>query len=144
MVWIELILCAGLIMWAGSLLSKYGNVIAEKTGLGRAWIGPPSLLALPCCPGWPLAFRRWPGNERIWLPGYQPAEHDPCGHLPFGQPNDCPPGKDRMGEVLEKGAKANDYDHTPARRAYIIFILSAVAVVAGMIFIVTACERSIL
>ena len=39
MIWIELIVCAGLIFWAGSLLSKYGDVIAEKTGLGRAWIG---------------------------------------------------------------------------------------------------------
>lgn len=39
MIWIELILCAALIFYAGSLLSKYGDVIAEKTGLGRAWVG---------------------------------------------------------------------------------------------------------
>jgi cation:H+ antiporter len=39
MIWIELIVCAALIFWVGSLLSKYGDVIAEKTGLGRAWIG---------------------------------------------------------------------------------------------------------
>lgn len=39
MIWIEFIMCAVLIFWAGSLLSKYGDVIAEKTGLGRAWIG---------------------------------------------------------------------------------------------------------
>lgn len=39
MICIELILCAVLIFWAGSILSKYGDVIAEKTGLGRAWIG---------------------------------------------------------------------------------------------------------
>jgi cation:H+ antiporter len=39
MIWFELIVCATLIFWAGSLLSKYGDVIAEKTGLGRAWIG---------------------------------------------------------------------------------------------------------
>ena len=39
MIWIEFIICAVLIFWAGSLLSKYGDVIAEKTGLGRAWIG---------------------------------------------------------------------------------------------------------
>lgn len=39
MIWIELILCAMLIFWVGSLLSKYGDLIAEKTGLGRAWIG---------------------------------------------------------------------------------------------------------
>jgi cation:H+ antiporter len=39
MIWIELIICAGMIFAAGSLLSKYGDVIAEKTGLGRAWVG---------------------------------------------------------------------------------------------------------
>ncbi len=39
MVWIEFIICAGLLIWAATLLSKYGDVIAEKSGLGRAWIG---------------------------------------------------------------------------------------------------------
>ena len=39
MIWIEFIVCAASIILAGSLLSKYGDVIAEKTGLGRAWIG---------------------------------------------------------------------------------------------------------
>ena len=39
MIWLEFIICAALIIWAGSSLSKYGDVIAEKTGLGRAWIG---------------------------------------------------------------------------------------------------------
>jgi cation:H+ antiporter len=38
-IWIEFIICAGLIVLTGSMLSKYGDVIAEKTGLGRAWIG---------------------------------------------------------------------------------------------------------
>ena len=39
MIWIEFILCAALIFYVGSLLSKYGDVIAEKTGFGRAWVG---------------------------------------------------------------------------------------------------------
>jgi cation:H+ antiporter len=39
MIWAELILCGILISWAGSLLSKNGDVLAQKTGLGRAWIG---------------------------------------------------------------------------------------------------------
>lgn len=39
MVWIEFIVCAGLIIWAAILLSKYGDVLADKTGLGRAWVG---------------------------------------------------------------------------------------------------------
>jgi cation:H+ antiporter len=38
-VWVEFIICAALIILAGTLVSKYGDIIAEKTGLGRAWIG---------------------------------------------------------------------------------------------------------
>ena len=39
MVWVEFIVCAALIIVTGTLVSKYGDIIAEKTGLGRAWIG---------------------------------------------------------------------------------------------------------
>jgi cation:H+ antiporter len=39
MIWIQFIICAAIIIWAATLLAKYGDVIAEKTGLGRAWIG---------------------------------------------------------------------------------------------------------
>jgi len=39
MIWIEFIGCAALIIMAGFLLSKYADVIAERSGLGRAWIG---------------------------------------------------------------------------------------------------------
>jgi len=38
-VWLKFILCAGIIFWAGSKLTKYGDAIAEKTGLCRAWLG---------------------------------------------------------------------------------------------------------
>jgi cation:H+ antiporter len=37
--WLEFSLCAVLIAAAGSRLSRYGDIIAEKTGLGGAWIG---------------------------------------------------------------------------------------------------------
>jgi cation:H+ antiporter len=37
--WLELALCAVLIGVAGTLLSRYGDVIAEKTGMGATWIG---------------------------------------------------------------------------------------------------------
>src|SRR3990170_2908958 len=36
---LEFFACAAVIFYCGTLLSKYGDVIAEKTGLGRAWIG---------------------------------------------------------------------------------------------------------
>ena len=39
MVWIQFSVCAGLILIAGKRLSFYGDMIAERTGLGRAWIG---------------------------------------------------------------------------------------------------------
>jgi len=38
-VWLEFAACSALIVVSGVYLSKYGDVIAEKTGLGRAWTG---------------------------------------------------------------------------------------------------------
>jgi len=37
--WIEFIICTAVIVYSGTKLTKYGDIIAEKTGLGRAWIG---------------------------------------------------------------------------------------------------------
>ena len=37
--WIFYLLCVGLIVFSGTRLSKHGDVIAEKTGMGRTWIG---------------------------------------------------------------------------------------------------------
>ncbi|MEK6539180.1 MAG: sodium:calcium antiporter [Deltaproteobacteria bacterium] len=37
--WFEFIVCSGVIVFCGTLLAKYGDIIAEKTGMGRAWIG---------------------------------------------------------------------------------------------------------
>ncbi len=39
MVWLKFIICLAIIILAGSRLAKYGDLIAEKTGLGRIWIG---------------------------------------------------------------------------------------------------------
>jgi cation:H+ antiporter len=39
MAWLELIICSTLILLSGSLLSRYGDMLAEKTGMGRTWIG---------------------------------------------------------------------------------------------------------
>jgi cation:H+ antiporter len=39
LVWLQFIACTALIVFAGTRLSKYGDIIAEKTGLGRTWIG---------------------------------------------------------------------------------------------------------
>lgn len=39
LLWIAFIICTSVIVYSGTRLSKYGDIIAEKTGLGRTWIG---------------------------------------------------------------------------------------------------------
>lgn len=39
LVWLKLILCVLAILIFGSRLARYGDIIAERTGLGRVWIG---------------------------------------------------------------------------------------------------------
>jgi len=37
--WLLFLICALIIIFAGTKLTRYGDIIAEKTGLGRVWIG---------------------------------------------------------------------------------------------------------
>jgi cation:H+ antiporter len=37
--WLGFIICTLVIVYSGTKLSKYGDIIAEKTGMGKAWIG---------------------------------------------------------------------------------------------------------
>jgi len=39
LIWAQFLACTVVIVFAGSRLSRYGDVIAEKTGMGRTWIG---------------------------------------------------------------------------------------------------------
>lgn len=39
LLWLQFALCVGLIGIGGTALSRYGDVIAEKTGMGGTWIG---------------------------------------------------------------------------------------------------------
>ena len=39
LVWLQFVICTAVIVYGGSRLSHYGDVIAEKTGMGRTWIG---------------------------------------------------------------------------------------------------------
>ncbi len=39
LLWLEFLICSSIIVFSGIKLSKCGDVIAEKAGLGRAWIG---------------------------------------------------------------------------------------------------------
>ncbi|MFO7996739.1 MAG: sodium:calcium antiporter [Dehalococcoidia bacterium] len=39
MIWVKFVLCLAVILFAGTKLALYGDAIAEKTRLGRIWIG---------------------------------------------------------------------------------------------------------
>ena len=39
MIWFQFVLCLGIVLFAGTKLARYGDAIAEKTKLGRIWIG---------------------------------------------------------------------------------------------------------
>lgn len=206
MVWVEFIICAALIIVAGSLLSKYGDVIAERTGLGRAWIGAiliagvtslpelasgisavawldaPNLAAgavLGSClfnvvlialmdltyqPGRVLARARevhiLSGGLGVLLLGLVAMgvligpEMNHLGILGvsflsiaiavvyiLGARMIAGLEKERMGEVLEKEAEEYNYADIPARRAYTVFIISAVAVVLLGIWLASIGDR---
>lgn len=38
-IWIQFVLCAAVILYTGSQLSRHGDVLAKKTGLSGGWIG---------------------------------------------------------------------------------------------------------
>lgn len=39
MVWLYFVICVILVLFFGTKLSRYGDIIAEKTGLGGVWVG---------------------------------------------------------------------------------------------------------
>ena len=50
MIWFKFVLCLAIILFAGTKLARYGDAIAEKTGLGRMWIGLILLAAITSMP----------------------------------------------------------------------------------------------
>ncbi len=50
MIWIQFLAAALVIVFAGVRLARYGDVIGEKTGLGRSWIGVVLLAATTSLP----------------------------------------------------------------------------------------------
>jgi cation:H+ antiporter len=194
MIWIQFLICAAFIVWAGSLLAKYGDVIAEKSGLGRAWIGAILIAGVTSLPelatgvsavAWlnepNLAAGAVMGSclfnlmliavmDLAYQPGRVLSQAQDVHILSAGMgvlllgivamgiflgPALNGFGifgvsvlsfailvlyaiggklvasleKERMGEVLEKEAVAGDYAHITARKAYTIFVISAVAVI---------------
>lgn len=206
MIWIEFMLCAAAIIWAGYLLSKYGDVIAEKTGFGRAWIGAILIAGITSLPEMAtgvsaVAWLKIPNLAAGAVMGsclfnlmliavmdltYQPGRvlanaqdvHILSGGLGvlllgivsmgiFLGPDMSGVGvfgisilsiilvvlyaiggkmiagleQERMGQVLEQEAKELDYQHIPARKAYAVFIISAVAVIALGIWLSSIGDR---
>ena len=50
MVWLKFAACVVIILFSGTKLARYGDAIAEKTGLGRIWIGLVLLAAITSMP----------------------------------------------------------------------------------------------
>ncbi len=206
MIWIELIVCAIGIIGSSSLLSKYGDVIAEKTGMGRAWIGAiliagvtslPELASGVSAVAWlhapNLAAGAVLGSCLFNLAliavmdlAYQPGRvlakaqdvHILSGGLGvlllgmvafgvligptlngfgvwgvsllslviiilyfIGGKMIASLEKERMHEVLTQEAHENAYETIPARKAYIVFVLSAVAVIGLGVWLSSIGDR---
>jgi len=39
LVWLKFLSCVAIIIFSGTKLARYGDAVAEKTGLGRVWVG---------------------------------------------------------------------------------------------------------
>ncbi len=50
LIWIEFLTITGLILFSGNRLSRYGDIIAEKTGLSRLWLGMVLMAAVTSLP----------------------------------------------------------------------------------------------
>ena len=50
LIWLKFLLCLVIILLAGTKLARYGDAIAEKTGLGGVWIGLVLLAAITTAP----------------------------------------------------------------------------------------------
>jgi len=50
LVWLQFIVCLALIGYAGVKLTRYGDAIADKTGLGRTWVGVVMLASVTSLP----------------------------------------------------------------------------------------------
>lgn len=206
MIWIEFLICAALIFWAGALLSKYGDVIAEKTGLGRVWLGAiliagvtslpelasgisavawlhePNLVAgavLGSClfnlaliamidlayqPGRVLAKAQEvhilsaglgvlllgivamgilivPAMNGFGSSGISVLSLAIMVLYVIGGRMIAGLEKERMHEVLEKEARENAYDAISASKAYGVFIISAISIVALGIWLASIGDR---
>jgi cation:H+ antiporter len=50
LVWIKLVVCFLIIFFAGRNVARYGDIIAERTGMGRVWMGVIAIAAITSLP----------------------------------------------------------------------------------------------
>lgn len=50
MVWFKLVVCILIVLFAGRNVAKYGDIIAERTGMGRVWMGVIAIAAITSLP----------------------------------------------------------------------------------------------
>ncbi len=206
MIWIELLVCAALLVWAATYLSKYGDILSEKTGLGRAWIGAILIAGVTSLPELAsgvsaVAWLKAPNLAAGAVLGsclfnlaliavmdlaYQPGRvlakaqdvhilsgglgilllglvamgilvGDELNHFGLLGVSFLSLGilafyligarmiarleQQRVTEVLEQEAREQNYGQVTARKAYIVFILNAVAVVALGIWLSSIGDR---
>ena len=56
MIWLKFCLCMALIGYAGTKLSRYGDILADKTGMGGTWVGLVMLASVTSCRNLPRAL----------------------------------------------------------------------------------------
>jgi cation:H+ antiporter len=50
LVWLKLVICILVILFSGQKVAKYGDVISERTGMGRVWMGVIAIAAITSLP----------------------------------------------------------------------------------------------
>lgn len=50
MVWLKLVICVLIVLFAGRNVARYGDIIAERTGMGRVWMGVIAIAAITSLP----------------------------------------------------------------------------------------------
>jgi cation:H+ antiporter len=50
LVWVKLVVCVLIVLFAGRNVARYGDIIAERTGMGRVWMGVIAIAAITSLP----------------------------------------------------------------------------------------------
>jgi cation:H+ antiporter len=50
LVWLKLVVCVLIVLFAGRNVARYGDIIAERTGMGRVWMGVIAIAAITSLP----------------------------------------------------------------------------------------------